>query len=106
MITWVTYLKDPEGQRRAYYAQFVDSRTISHVLDRVVGDRLIRWRDEGFRGLGAALTQSVCDGLPLAIETSTVGDLPCNRLALEVVREAVEQWLDYRAGVENEYEEA
>ena len=92
--------KSREEQRalhRAYYAQFVNERTISYVVRVIGADRLLRARDEHLNNIPLGKWDAMVSSLPVAAPMKDFGDYYTLGNCVCIAKEAARQYIERHA---------
>lgn len=79
---------------RKYYAQFVDDRTISHVVRIIGGDNIKASTDPHFNDIGLHRWDMAAAAMPKAIRFADVSDYPSDSGCVCIAKEAARQYVE------------
>jgi len=83
------------GLHRRYYAQFVNDRTITYVIQSIGGNRLLASTDEHLNDIPLKEWDRLSTtGMPLAAKFTDAGDYATLAGLVCVAKEAARQWLE------------
>lgn len=102
MITRKEYMDSCSGKsreeqtalHRAYYAQFVNERTISYVVERIGSARLLAARDPHLNDIPLGKWDAMRSTLPMAAKMKDAGDYYTLSACVCIAKEAARQYIE------------
>ena len=105
MITRKEYMdasrENGPAAHRAYYAQFVNERTINYVVQRIGAARLLAARDPHLNDIPLGKWDAMVSTLPMAAKMKDAGDYYTLSACVCIAKEAARQYIESIQTLEN-----
>lgn len=93
------YMRDSQtngpAAHRRYYGQFVNSHTISRVINAIGKDRILSSTNLHFNDIPLKEWDSLVRGLPVAMAMQAAGDYYTISSGVCIAKEAAKQWKEW-----------